>query len=73
MLTTDPYDPPPALQEARNVFLGQRGGWLYAVDKKDGGPISEIELGSVPVFDGLVAARGRLFLAMKDGSVVCMK
>ena len=28
-------------------------------------------LNSSPVFDGLAAAEGKLFIAMMDGSVIC--
>ena len=72
-LKTDQYNPPAILAEATETFLGQRGGVLYAVNKRDGQPIIKKQLDSVPVFDGLIAANRCLFMTLKDGSVVCMK
>ena len=72
-LKTDLYDPPAELAEGTKVFLGERGGALLAVDKRNGQRITEMELDCVPVFDGLIAANGRLFVSQKDGSVVCLK
>ena len=72
-LKTDRYNPPAILREATETFLGRQGGLLYAVDKSNGQPIMKEELDFVPVFDGLIAADRCLFIASKDGSVVCMK
>ena len=54
------------------AFENRQGGALVVVSKKDGAELSRRELGSAPVYDGLAAAGGRLFLAMKDGSVLCL-
>ena len=50
---------------------GAMGGRLWAVSTKDGTRLSERKLESPPVFDGMAAADGRLFMAMTDGSLVC--
>jgi len=34
--------------------------------------MSKLELGSVPVFDGMAAAEGRLFISTKNG-LLCLK
>ncbi|MFT5124143.1 MAG: outer membrane protein assembly factor BamB [Verrucomicrobiales bacterium] len=52
-----------------DAFEGKRGVRLSAFSAKDGKAVSSYELDALPVFDGLVAANGRLFLAMEDGSV----
>jgi hypothetical protein len=33
--------------------------------------LGEYSLEAEPVFDGMVAAYGKLYLSLKDGSVVC--
>jgi hypothetical protein len=35
--------------------------------------LAEVKLPSSPVFDGLIAAGGKLLLSLKDGSVLCLK
>jgi outer membrane protein assembly factor BamB len=72
-LTTDDYDLPPVLSDATDAFMGVKGGLLCALNKADGAKIMEMKLTSTPVFDGLIAADGRLYMSMKDGAVVCMK
>ena len=53
------------------AFEGRKGGLLRIVAKADGTMTSEHKLPSPPVFNGAAAARGRLLLALEDGSVVC--
>ena len=45
---------------------------LAVTDKADGKVISEYELDSAPVFDGMIAADKKLFISMTDGSIVCL-
>ena len=51
---------------------GSRGALLRAVATSDGTLISNMQIPSLPVWDGMVAARGKLYIATMDGSVVCM-
>ena len=60
----------PAAAEA--AYAGERGGVLWAVSAKDGSKLSEHKLDSPPVFDGLIAANGCLFLTTMDGRVQCL-
>lgn len=60
----DPDDP-------LGAFEGRKGGILQVVETNSGEKLSEYRLPSPPVFNGIAAARGRLFLAEKDGSVSC--
>jgi len=48
------------------------GGRLLAVSAADGKTLANLELASPPIFDGMAAANGRLYLATKSGEVVCM-
>jgi outer membrane protein assembly factor BamB len=61
----DPKDPPAALE-------GRAGGVLWAVSALDGRTLAECRLDAPPVFDGLIAADGRLYLSLTDGRVVCL-
>ncbi len=45
---------------------------LRTIAAADGKTIAEIKLDCEPVFDGMAAAHGRLFLSLKDGSVLCL-
>ncbi len=57
--------------EAVTAYKGGKGASLRLVSKADGKKVSEIALAAVPVLDGLSVADGKLFIALKDGSVVC--
>ncbi len=60
------------LEAATAAYDGKRGGELWAVSAKDGSKLAEHELDSPPVFDGLIAAQGCLFLTTMDGRVHCL-
>ena len=49
----------------------QPGLW-DVVSAADGSQLAGGQLPSAPVFDGMAAAGGRLFIALTDGSVVCL-
>ncbi len=51
---------------------GQQGSLLWAVSAADGSKLAEYKLESVPAFDGMAAANGRLYLSMKNGCILCM-
>jgi outer membrane protein assembly factor BamB len=53
-------------------FEGRQGGVLRVYCASDGSSAAEYELESPPVFDGLIAAKGRLLLSLENGSVLCM-
>ncbi len=52
-------------------FEGRNGARLVAVSAKNGIKLAEETLDALPVFDGLIAAQERLFMSLKDGSVIC--
>ena len=68
-----PYTPAPAeaLQAQREAMEGKAGSLLLAVAAKDGKTLREYRLQALPAWDGLIAARGRLYLTLQDGSVMC--
>jgi outer membrane protein assembly factor BamB len=56
-------------QEA--ALEGKDGAVLRAVSAKDGETLAEYLLDAPPVFDGMAAAGGRLYLATTGGKLVC--
>ena len=53
--------------------LEARGcGKLRAVSADNGKTLADYDLKSSPVFDGMATAYGRLYISMKDGSVLCL-
>ncbi len=59
------------LAQQTEALTGDVGGVLRGVSCADGTTRAETRLGTVPVWDGLVAARGCLFMAGVDGTVRC--
>ena len=49
-----------------------QAGRLQAVSLSDGKKLAEHELSAAPVFDGMAAISGRLFVSCVDGSVSCL-
>ena len=50
-----------------------RGSALIALSASDGAELGRRSLDSVPVFDGMAAAYGRLYISMKNGSLICLE
>jgi len=61
------------LVEQRAALEGRRGALLWAVSVSDGKKLAEYKLQSPPAWDGMAAARGRLFLSTIDGKVLCLR
>jgi hypothetical protein len=53
------------------TFEGRRGGVLRALSSDDGSTLTEHALESPPVWNGMAAARGRLYLSTRDGRLLC--
>jgi hypothetical protein len=64
----DPTDPFVALE----ALEGRKGAQLQAYSAADGRKLAEYQLKAPPVFDGLIAAAGRLYWSTTDGKVMCM-
>jgi outer membrane protein assembly factor BamB len=60
------------LGEQSAALDGQKGAFLHVVSASDGRKLAEYRLETVPVWDGMAASNGRLYLSMKDGRVLCM-
>ena len=59
------------LSEQDAVLGGSKGGLLFVVSALDGQKIMEYELESLPVWDGMAAANNRLYMATKNGKIIC--
>ena len=55
------------------AWKGERGAVLRAVSRADGEQLAEYKLNAVPVFDGMICAGGRLYIALADGKIVCLE
>jgi outer membrane protein assembly factor BamB len=53
------------------AFEGRRGAKLWAVSADDGKCLTQQDLPTPPVFDGMAAANGRLYLANAQGELLC--
>ncbi|NQT87110.1 hypothetical protein HQ560_10115 [bacterium] len=68
---------PPAIRneatvEALEKWQGKKGGSLWSLATKDGRRVSQMQLPSPPVHEGMAVAYGKLYLALKDGSAICL-
>lgn len=65
--------PPDVMDEADPyaAFEGRKGAVLWSLAAADGKKLAVSELKSSPVFDGMIAAGGRLYIAATDGKVLC--
>ena len=59
------------LAEQSELFRGKGGGLIWAVSAETGKKLSEYRLDSLPVWDGLVAAAGKLYMTTMNGEVFC--
>jgi outer membrane protein assembly factor BamB len=52
---------------------GAHGGVMQVFNKKTGKKLKEYKLDSLPSFDGLIAADGKLYMITDKGEVICFK
>jgi outer membrane protein assembly factor BamB len=60
------------LAQQSELLHGKDGARLWAVSAATGKKLSEYRLDSLPVWDGMVAANGKLYLATMDGEIACL-
>jgi outer membrane protein assembly factor BamB len=53
------------------AFEGRKGGIIQTLATEDGKQIAEYKLDSPPIFNGIAAANGRLYLVTVDGKIRC--
>jgi len=54
------------------AFANNKESFLCVISTEDGRELAKYKLNSSPVFDGMAAAHGRLYIATEDGSVLCL-
>lgn len=57
---------------SQDALDGKEPGALLAVSPADGAVLAETPLPSMPVWDGMAAARGKLYVTLADGSAMCL-
>jgi outer membrane protein assembly factor BamB len=60
------------LAEQDAALVGGQGGVLQAISAKDGSTLGEYQLDWLPSWDGMAAARNRLYVSTTDGRVICL-
>ena len=46
---------------------------FYAARIEDGSMVATMKLPSLPVWDGMAAAYGKMYMATEKGEVICLK
>ncbi|MDP6636571.1 MAG: PQQ-binding-like beta-propeller repeat protein [Phycisphaerae bacterium] len=59
------------IADQQAALTGKRGAVMQAVNADTGEAMEEYKLNSPPVFDGMIAAGGRLYVVTMDGHVIC--
>jgi hypothetical protein len=81
MVLTDPYLFVAGWEDAVAVDPAEHGvpmdggskqAWIWTLDANDGRTVSRLRLDADPVFDGMAAAYGRLYLPLQDGALICL-
>jgi hypothetical protein len=65
----DRFDP----QDPLGMFEGHGPAVLWTIDPDTGETLAEMKLGAPPVWDGMSAAGGRLFIACEDGTIIALQ
>jgi hypothetical protein len=71
LFVAGPVDSSPA-NDPLATFEGRSETKLIAVSASEGTVLGQTKLESEPVFDGMAAASGRLYISRADGSVACL-
>jgi outer membrane protein assembly factor BamB len=60
------------LAEQSALLNGKEGALLWAVSAENGKKLAEYKLESLPVWDGLIASGGKLYLTTMNGEIICL-
>ena len=61
-----------AMEAQAAALAGKKGAMLWVLSARDGTKRAERTLESPPVFDGMAAANGRLYITTMDGKILCL-
>jgi outer membrane protein assembly factor BamB len=62
----------PSFTNYVKAYAGELGGRLLAISNKDGSQLAEYSLEAAPAWDSIAIANQNLFMALEDGTVLCM-
>ena len=54
------------------LFAADSGGKLHVFTAADGKKVDELAIGGEPIWDGLAAAYGRLYVSLAEGGIACI-
>ncbi|MHC4546919.1 MAG: hypothetical protein ACYTDW_21875, partial [Planctomycetota bacterium] len=60
------------MRQQEKAWLGKQGALLCVFSADTGKKLSEYKLPAIPVWDGIIAAYGRLYISSQDGRLLCM-
>ena len=69
---TNEFDPNDPAAPKNAEYHGRGQGLLDVISATDGQTLARLTLESPPVWDGMAALEGRLYLATRSGAVVCL-
>ena len=55
------------------AWHGKMGALLWVVAAEDGSKLAEYRLDGLPIFDGMIAACGKVFISTQNGHLLCMR
>ncbi|MFC1499216.1 PQQ-binding-like beta-propeller repeat protein, partial [Verrucomicrobiota bacterium] len=59
-------------EDPYGAYEGRKGGIVAAFAKDSGKKLTEFKIDSPPIFDGISIAGNRVYLSLKDGTLVCL-
>jgi hypothetical protein len=62
-----------AAEDNEAAWHGKKGGIMMIVNPADGSVLSQQNLPYAPTWDGLIVARGSIYMTTLDGQVVSLK
>jgi len=60
-----------SLREQDKAWAGKQGALLYAVNADTGEKTAQYKLPAIPVWDGMAADNGKLYISLQNNTVVC--
>ena len=51
---------------------GREGSVLWVLSKQNGRKLAEYRLETLPVWNGMAAANGKIFISLKNGKLICL-
>ena len=62
-----------AILKQEAALEGKAGALLWSLSAEDGTKLADYQLEAPPVFDGMAAAGGKVYLTTVDGKLMCLK